>query len=176
MNDLNELRVQNCKRTREISLILLIVLLALASGSCKPKVVPTRLENALRAGNKDYDDYVGKGLLQAVIEHKLRSESALKTTQLILTGVIMNSGNRTVTGIELHGYTVDMEGKPMVDKNGKQTNHQIYVWMPTMNRPGPMGPNVTLPFQLVVATLPTKVVDDDVGDFRIEISGVTFAK
>ncbi|HZS44302.1 MAG TPA: hypothetical protein VFC63_04320 [Blastocatellia bacterium] len=164
------------RRVRTLLLVLLVAVLSLMAGSCRPKQVPTRLENALRPGNKEYDDYVGKGQLQAVVDHKLRSETALKTTQLSLTGTIANSGNRTVTGIELHGYTVDMEGKPMVDSKGKPINQQVYVWMPTQNRPGPMRAGTSLPFQLIVTTLPTKVVDDQIGDVRIEISGVTFAK
>jgi len=175
MDTFNEVRVVRVK-VRAILLIVLIFGLGLTSLSCRPRQVPTKLQNALRAGNKDYDDYVGKGQLQAVIDHRLRSETALKTSQLTLTGTIANNGNRTVTGIELHGYTVDMEGKPMVDQKGNQIYHQVYVWMPTQNRPGPMHPNQALPFQLIIATVPTKVLDDQIGDFRIEISGVTFAK
>jgi len=150
--------------------------LSLTAGSCRPKLVTTRLENALRPGNKDYDDYVGKGQLEVEVDHKLRSETALKTTQLSITGSLTNHGNRTITGIELHGYTVDMDGKPMTDQKGKQIDHTVYVWMPTQNRPGPMPPGVSLPFQLIIATIPTKIVDDQIGDCRIEISGVTFAK
>lgn len=143
--------------------------------ACKPRQVPTKLENASRLGSKDFDDYVKAGRLSIAVEHRLQSDSPLQSSELKLTGAITNSGDRTVTGIELHGYAVDLEGKPMVDAKGNKLHNQVHIWMPNQLRPGPMKPGETLPFQLVVTNLPTKKVSE-IGDLRIEISGVTFAK
>jgi hypothetical protein len=113
--------------------------------------------------------------LSAVVEHRIQSDSPLQTAELKITGTITNSGDKTVSGIELHGYAVDIEGKPMIDSNKKPVYHTIHVWMPNQFRAGPMRPGESDPFQLVIANVPIKKVDE-IGDLRVEISGVTFAK
>lgn len=160
---------------QHLYLTFLALLVTFSVTACRPKVVATTLPNALRTGNKDYDDYVKAGRLSAVIEHRVQSDSPLKTSELKVTGIITNAGDRTVTGIELHGYAVDIQGNPMVDQNGKPLYHQMHIWMPNQFRPGPMRSGQSEPFQLVITTVPTKKLEE-IGDLRVEISAVTFAK
>ena len=160
---------------RHICFALLALIATLSVTACRPKVIATTLPNALRTGNKDYDDYVKTGRLSAVIEHKVQSDSPLKTSELKVTGTITNAGDRTVSGIELHGYAVDLQGNPMVDQTGKPIYHQMHIWMPNQFRPGPMRPGQSEPFQLVITNVATKKLEE-IGDLRIEISAVTFAK
>ena len=160
---------------KHIYLALLALVASISVTACRPKVIATTLPNALRAGNKDYDDYVKAGRLSAVIEKKIQSDSPLKTSELKVTGTITNAGDRTVTGIELHGYAVDIQGNPMVDQNGKPLYHQMHIWMPNQFRLGPMRPGQSEPFQLVITNVQTKKLEE-IGDLRIEISAVTFAK
>ena len=158
-----------------IYLTLLTLILTVSATGCRPKVIPTTLPNALRSGNKDYDDYVKAGRLSVVIDHKVQSDSPLKTSELKVTGTISNLGDKTVTGIELHGYCVDIQGNPMVDQNQKPLYHQWHIWMPNQFRPGPMRPGQAEPFQLVITNVQTKRLAD-IGDLKVEVSGVTFAK
>ena len=172
-------RVWNFSTYRSLARMVLFALFSISImfgiQACKPRQTPTKLDNAFRAGSKDYDDYVKAGRLNIAVEHKLQADSPLQSSELKLTGAISNNGDRVVTGIELHAYAVDLEGKPMVDDKKKKINDQVHIWMPNQLRPGPMKPGETDPFQLIVANVPTKKVNE-IGDLRIEISAVTFAK
>jgi hypothetical protein len=66
-------RIRTLKEFRPLGRLILLSLLCvfaiMATDGCRPRRTATTLENALRTGNKDFDDYVKAGRLSAVIEH-----------------------------------------------------------------------------------------------------------
>src|ERR1041384_8687213 len=74
-----------------------------------PGGTQAKLENALRAGNPEFDNYKSKVTLEN--EETYAAQNILGLTQFTVRATLHNRGDRALTGVEFLGRVYDLQDK-----------------------------------------------------------------
>ncbi len=141
-----------------LTVFVVLVRQALMSGAS----AGTGLENALRAGNSEFDGYREKLVFEdkEIIVHP----NMIGMEQYEVRSKVTNRGDRVVSGIELHGQIFDLQDR-VVAQN-------ISMPIPRL-RSKPLAPGETMRISVKVDA-PQKVSEADVKDVTLELRGLRF--
>lgn len=166
------------RRSRMIMLLGAIGALILAAGvvfftrSTEPPPSPSqaalpggtqaKLENALRAGNPEFDNYKSKVTLED--EETYAAQNVLGLTQFTVRATLHNRGDRPLTGVEIIGRVYDLQDKVVAQNTGLPIPRA---------RTAPLQPGESMPILVKVDT-PSNIREDDVKQVKIELQGLRF--
>jgi hypothetical protein len=125
----------------------------------------TQLQDAIRPGGPQWDDYSKRIVLddppdcpeEGARFCATESKRALGDTVMTLTATVRNFTGKTIVGLEIRGFVVDHDGKPVKDKT--------IVIIPT--RQAELDPNKTMKASVLIDGLTD---NDDRADVRMEVT------
>ena len=93
-----------------------------------PKINPVKLENAIRADSPEWKQYIEKIILDP--PEAVESKRTIGDIWMQLQTTVRNFTGRTITGLEMKGTVVDLQGKTVKDRTlviipGYLNNEQI---------------------------------------------------
>ena len=127
-----------------------------------PGGAQAQLENALRTGVPEFDNYKAKVTLED--KEILASQNLLGMTQFSVRAKLSNRGNRVLTGIELIGRVYNLEDKVVAQNTSLP--------IPRL-RSQPLQPGESMTVLVKVDT-PSKIKEADVKDVKMELQGLRF--
>jgi hypothetical protein len=116
-----------------------------------------RLEQALRAGSPDFDQYRERLKVEGLAA--TQSSRALGDIVMELTATVRNATGRTISGLELRGAVVDAQGAPV----GERT----VVVIP--GQQASLKPDETMSVRLLIEGIKPEA---DRSNIRLEVAGV----
>lgn len=150
-----------------ILLLAGVLLFATAGGRSvlnyfRPPSGPERLEGALRAGSPEFDQHVGRIILEFEPDNDaITSPRAIGDIIINMTPTIRNFTGRTISGLEVRAAGYDLSGQVVKERT--------YIVIP--KRRPELGPNKTATPELLMEG----IKDDTMpASLKIEITGVTF--
>lgn len=134
-----------------------------ASGAAVPGGTQVRLENALRAGNAEFEAYKANLTLENF--DKIGASNAMGMTQLALKARLTNRGDRTLKGVEvvLRAFSYAEAGKVLA----------LNYASPIPNKQSELKPGESMQIT-VKLDLPSTISEADVSDIVPEITGLRF--
>jgi hypothetical protein len=121
-----------------------------------------RLENALRAGSPEFDDYKAKVTLED--QEVYAAQNLMGMTQFTVRARLHNRGDRALAGIELVGKVYDLQDKIVAQNTGLP--------IPRV-RSEPLQPGESFPV-LIKVDVPSNIKEADVKEVKIELQGLRF--
>jgi hypothetical protein len=121
-----------------------------------------KLENAVRAGAPEFDNYKSKVALED--EETFAAQNLVGMTQFTVRAKLTNRGDRALTGVEIIGRVYNLEDKVVAQNTS--------VPIPRA-RSQPLQPGESMPILVKVDT-PSKIREDDVKQVKIELQGLRF--
>ena len=121
---------------------------------------PPQLENALRAGDPEFEKYTKQVVL--LNTEFFTQSNMLGQRQAVIRGQIANFTERTVTGVELRGTVVGENGVVMATT----------LALPVPRKFDQIGPKGSVPFAVTVDGVPAKGTIEDI---TINLVGLSFA-
>jgi hypothetical protein len=79
-----------------------------------PKITQAKLENAIRSDAPEWKQYAGKIILDP--PEAVEAKRAVGDVWMQLQTTVRNFTGRTITGLEMRGVVVDLEGKPVKER------------------------------------------------------------
>lgn len=142
-----------------LMLAILIIALALTRSASDREI-----ENMVRAGSPEFDAYKDKVVLEIDPDRKMVHPNMIGMWQLVAEATLSNRGDRELTGVEVIGKMIDLEGKVIA--------HTITRPIPR-TRSEHLKPGESMAFKVKVDA-PAKVTEFEVKDILLEISGLRF--
>lgn len=142
-------------------LIAVIVFFATRPADNRANVAP-QLENAIRPGSSEFDQYREKIVVNDV--EAFKSPRALGDQIVRLQGTVRNFTGRTINGLEIQGTVVDSQNNPVKQRT-------IIAIPSRATGANELAPNRTMQ---VVVLLEGIRMDADLANFRIDVAGVRF--
>jgi hypothetical protein len=142
-----------------LMLAILIIALALARSASDKEI-----ENIVRAGSPEFDAYKDKVVLEIDPERKMVHPNMIGMWQLVAEATLSNRGDRELTGVEVIGKMIGLEGNVLA--------HTITRPIPR-SRNEPLKPGESMTFKVKVDA-PAKVTEFEVKDILVELSGLRF--
>jgi len=125
--------------------------------------VEPRLENALRTGSPEFDQYRERIVIDFdPDENATTGVRALGDLVVNMKPTIRNFTGRTITGLELHASAIDLEDKVMKERT--------VIAVPRSGA-GELAPNKTLDVPIMLEGLSKDILP---ANLRIELTGVRF--
>ncbi|MDQ3684919.1 MAG: hypothetical protein M3430_04880 [Acidobacteriota bacterium] len=125
--------------------------------------VEPRLENALRTGSPEFDQYRERIVIDFdPDENATRGVRALGDLVVNMKPTIRNFTGRTISGLELHAAAVDLEGKVMKERT--------VIAIPRSGA-AELAPNKTLNVPIMLEGMSKDILP---ANLRIELTGVRF--
>lgn len=91
-----------------------VIFLLMRAGQNSGSSAPQHLEGALRAGSPEFDQYRDRIVLDA--PEALEGPRTVGDIWMQLETTVRNFTGRTITGLELTGSVVDLQGNPVKEK------------------------------------------------------------
>lgn len=135
----------------------------LATSTPVPGGIQTRLDGALHPGNPEFDNYQSKFKIEDTEIYA--AQNVLGMTQFTITSKITNTGDRTLSGVELSARALALDGKSVIAQNYSRP-------IPFM-RSAPLKPGESLRITMKVDT-PSTITEADISNIVPELSGLIF--
>lgn len=145
-----------------VSVVILTALAALyvwRQNHPLPVQEETRLEQALRAGSPDFDQYRERIKVEGLTAKQ--SSRALGDIVMELTATVRNSTGRAINGLELRGAVVNAQGVPVGERTA--------VVIPGQQMS--LKPDETMNVRLLIEGIKPEA---DRANLRLEVTGVRF--
>ena len=154
------------KRSRAILLggsvaVILLAAIILMLAKSKPHEAAS-LEDAVRAGNAEFDNYKSKVEIDIKPEDKRTYDNLIGMFQIEVRASVTNRGDRPITGLELVGKMFDMEDKTISQRSS--------IPIPRA-RQNPLNPGETMRVSVKIDA-PAKITEAEVKDVTIELKGL----
>lgn len=126
--------------------------------------VEPRLENALRAGSPEFDQYRERIVIDFDPEENATTGvRALGDLVVNMKPTIRNFTGRTITGLELHAAAIDLENKLMKERT--------VIAIPRAGVPAELAPNKTLDVPIMLEGMSKDILP---ANLRIELTAIRF--
>ncbi len=145
-----------------IAVVLLAAIIIMLAKS-KPHQAAA-LEDALRAGNAEFEDYKSKVEIDIQPEDKRTYPNLIGMFQIEVRANITNRGDRPITGLELVGKMFDMGDSTISERSS--------IPIPRA-RQNPLNPGESMRVSIKIDA-PSKITEDEVKDVTIELKGLQF--
>lgn len=122
--------------------------------------VPPRLEGALRPGNPEFDQHRERIVIDT--PEALEGTRPVGDVWMQLEATVRNFTGRTITGLELKGTVVDLDGAPVKER--------IVIIIPSRQQPE-LANNQTTEARIVLDGISKDAVRANI---RMEVAGVKF--
>lgn len=154
------------KRSRVILLggsiaVILLAAIILMLAKSKPHEAAS-LEDAVRAGNTEFENYKSKVEIDIKPEDKRTYDNLIGMFQIEVRASVTNRGDRPITGLELVGKMFDMEDKTISQRSS--------IPIPRA-RQNPLNPGETMRVSVKIDA-PAKITEAEVKDVTIELKGL----
>ncbi len=127
-----------------------------------PGGTQAKLENALRAGAPEFDNYKSKVTLED--EETYAAQNIIGLTQFTVRAKLHNRGDRALTGVEIIGRIYDLQDKVVAQNTSLPIPRA---------RAAPLKPGESMSILVKVDT-PSNIKEDDVKQVKIELQGLRF--
>jgi hypothetical protein len=144
--------------------VIVVAVMILVSARRTPDAPPpgqpvTILEDALRAGSPEFDEY--RKFITIDNQDATESQNLIGQKLVVARGFLANRGSRVITGAEVKAVLYDLDNKPVAER----------VAVPIPKTRASLGPNETLAIQVNVDPVPPGAA---VARFEIVVQGLKF--
>lgn len=143
-------------------LLIFAVLVIHSKNTPKPS---SRLDHAFHRGDPEFDAYLDQGKITIGDERPLEASNLAGAKFITATGNIVNSGDRSISGLELRAYVLDDSGKVALER--------IIAVIPLLRR-RPLPPGGATPFSVSIGNVAAS--RRDLAQVNVEIIGLQFEK
>jgi hypothetical protein len=142
--------------------VAMVLTLGLVKLSFSPPQESPTLDNVVRAGAPEFDNYKDKVALEVI--DKIVYPNMIGMAQYEIKARLHNRGDRAITGVELAGKMIALDDKLIAQS--------VSIPIPRVRRE-PLKPGESVAVSVKIDA-PAKVREDDVKDLLIELRGLQF--